>query len=286
MNPQAHILLKKKAVTLLIVFVLLYPVTSFSQTPIFTIKLKFSIEGGSLDNSLITITKSGQTYRTIDPSKGKYNIDLELGGDYLMTFTKTGYITKQVMVNTAVPNGREDDDFAKFIAEVSLEKQPEDQVITYSQPVGRIKYIPADNDFGFDNDYTQTAVAAQKKDKENAKPKPKEPAPNPKPEAPKPVQAELPPSKPEPVVVKQPENKPEPVKPKPIIVETAPERPAVVKDKEEKIIQKDRLKITLVTVKIDGVAYEYKKEEYAWGGVYYYRDGKNITEPTFEKETQ
>jgi hypothetical protein len=113
----------------------------------------------------------------------------------------------------------------------------------------------------------------EKKAKENPKPKPKEPEP-------KPV------SKPEPVVVKTPEYKPEPPAPKPVVIETAPVRPPVVKDKEEKIIQKDRLKITLVTVKIDGVAYEYKKEEYAWGGVYYYRDGKNITEPTFEKETE
>jgi len=284
MNPYIHTISTRKA-GLLCAFFLLCTLCSVAQ-PIFTIKLKFSVQEGGLDNALITITKGGQAYRTIDPSKGKYFIDLELGGDYLLTFSKPNHITKQIVVNTVVPNGREDDDFAKFTAEDSLEKQPDDQLVTYSQPVGRIKYSAAAGDFDFDHDYTQTAVAAQKKDKENAKPKPKEPTPNPRPDPPKPVQAETPPSKPEPVVVKQPEYKPEPPPAKPIIVDPTPERPPVVKNKEEKIIQKDRLKITLVTVKINDQVFEYKKEEYAWGGVYYYRDGKNITEPTFEKETE
>jgi hypothetical protein len=286
MKSSIDIPLKKKAGIFAVFLLLLFSAGSFAQVPIFTIKLKFSVQEGGLDNALITITKDGQAYRTIDPNKGKYFIDLELGGNYMMTFTKPGHITKQVIVDTHVPGGHEDDEFAKFTAEVNLEKQPEDQIITYSQPVGRIKYSGIAGDFDFDNDYTQTAVAAQKKDKENAKPKPKEPTPQPKPEPPKPVQAALPPSNPEPVAVKQPEYKPEPPKPKPVVVDVTPEAPPVVKNKEEKIVQKDRLKITLVTVSINGTPIEYKKEEYAWGGVYYYRDGKNITELTFEKETE
>jgi hypothetical protein len=86
--------------------------------------------------------------------------------------------------------------------------------------------------------------------------------------------------------VKQPEYKPEPPKPKPVVKE--PEKPVkpIVKNKEEKIIQEDKRKITVVTVNIDGVDYVYKKEEWNWGGLYFYKDGKNITERTFAKETE
>ncbi len=257
-----------------------------AQAPLFSIKLKFSVQQGGLENSLITITRDGKPYRVIDPSKGKYFIDLELGSDFLFTFTKLNHISKQVIINTVIPNGREKEPFNKFTMEVGLEMQPEDKVVTYTQPVGRIKYSGLTGDFDYDKDYTQTATEAQKKDKENAKPKPKEPTPNPRPVPPTTVTQTLPPSNPIPVVVKQPEYTPEPPKPKPVVVEPVIDYKPAVKNKEERIIQKDRLKITLIIVKINEVDYEYKKEEYAWGGVYFYKDGKNITQNTFDKDTE
>lgn len=266
-------------------FLLCFSSILLAQAPLFSIKLKFSVQEGGLENSLITITRDGKPYRIIDPSKGKYFVDLELGSEFLFTFTKPNHISKQVIIDTHVPNGREKEDFAKFTADVGLEVQPEDKVVTYSQPVGRIKFSGITNDFDFDKDYTQTATEAQKKDKEAAKPKPKEPTPNPRPVPPKPVVQTLPPSNPIPVVVKQPEYIPEPPKKKPVIVEPVIDYKPAIKNKVEKIIQQDRLKITIITVTINDIPYEYKKEEYSWGGTYFYRDGKNITEPTFEKET-
>lgn len=258
----------------------------FAQAPTFSIKLKFDVQQGGLENSLITITRDGKPYRVIDPSKGKYYIDLELGSDFVFTFTKPNHITKQVIINTIIPNGREKEEFAKFTADVGLEMQPEDKVVTYSQPVGRIKYNGLSGDFDFDKDYTKTATEAQIKDKENAKPKPKEPTPNPRPVPPKPVVQELPPSKPIPVEIKQPEYTPEPPKPKPVVVAPVIDYKPAVKNKVEKIIQRDRLKITIIMVTINNEEYEYKKEEYTWGGLYYYKDGKNITEGTYEKDTK
>ncbi len=287
MKHPDHVKSSLKRACIFIGFLLMcFSVSVLAQAPTFEVKLKFSVQQGGLENSLISITRDGNPYRQIDPSKGKYNIELELGSNFVFTFTKPGHITKQVIFNTVVPNGREKEEFAKFIADVGLEMQPEDKVVTYSQPVGRIKYNGMSGDFDFDKDYTQTATEAQKKDKENAKPKPKEPTPNPRPEPPKPVVKELPPSNPIPVVVKQPEYTPEPPKPKPVVVEPVVIYKPAEKDKVEKIIQKDRLKITIITVKINEVYFEYKKEEYAWGGVYYYRDGNNITENTFNKDTE
>lgn len=274
MNSRPHSPFYQKNPSFFIGLLLLFSsLYASAQDELFSLKLKFSVEKGGVENALITITRDGKAYRTIDPSKGKYFIDLELGSDYVFTFSKPGHITKQIIINTIVPNGREKEEFAKFTADVELEAQPEDKVVTYSQPVGRIKYNGVSGDFDFDKDYTQTAVEAQKKDKQNAKAKPKELPPKPVPKT-------------DPVVVKEPEYTPEPPKPNPVLTLPVVDDKPIVKNKEEKIIQKDRLKITITIVKINDLSYEYKKEEYSWGGVYYYRDGIHITEPTYDKETE
>jgi hypothetical protein len=256
------------------------------EAPKFNVKVKFQVESGNLDNALITITKNGKTDRVIDPSKGKYSVDLDLNAEYALLFTKMGYVSKTVVFDTHVPNGREKEDFAKFNATVELAKQPEDEVITYSQPVGRIKYSTNDGDFDYDKDYTASAEAMIKKAESNPTPKPKPPTPNPRTEPKPPPTETASTSKPIPIAVKQPEYKPEPPKPKPIIQEPETPTKPIVKNKEEKVIQEDKRKITIITVNIDGVDYVYKKEEYNWGGLYFYKDGKNITERTFAKETE
>ncbi len=284
------------------------------DAPKFTLKFKLTVKDGDLKHALVTITKNGMPYRVIDPSGGKYNVDLDLNAEYVFSCTKMGFISKAITVDTHIPTDREKEDFAKFTAEVELTKQPEESVVTYSQPVGRIKYELESGDFGFDKDYTATALEMQKKAEATPIPKPKPPEPNPRPVTPPPTLATQAPSNPIPIVVKQPEYKSEPEKPKEKPVETPPvaekpkpkpvEPPPIVekpkpkviepvvakkptnKNIEEKIIQEDRRKLTIVTVTIDGTAYIYKKEEYSWGGIYFYKDGKNITEGTFEKETE
>lgn len=257
-----------------------------AQEPKFSVKIKLQVEAGNLENSLITITKNGAPDRVIDPNQSKYNVDLDLNAVYSLVFTKMGYITKTVIIDTKVPTGREKEDFAKFTATVELTKQPEEEIITYTQPVGRIKYSLVDGDFDFDKDYTATAEAMVKKAEANPTPKPKPPVPNPRTETKPPPPTPTPVSKPIPIEVKQPEYTPTPPKPKPVILE--PETPVkpIVKNKEERFIQEDRKKINIVTVTIDGVPYVYKREEYSWGGIYYYKEGKYITESTYYKETE
>ena len=250
------------------------------------LKVKLNIQKGNMENALITINRDGQPYRVIDPNKGKYKLELELNSDFSFTFTKMGYISKTVLIDTHIPKGREEEYFNEFIADVTLEPQPEDKIITYSQPVGKIKYSNAAGDFDYDNDYTATAKVQLEKDKASAPPKPKPPTPNPKPTPPVTPKTETPPSNPIPIAVKQPEYKSTP-EPKKVVV--TPEDPPPApnpKDKEERIIQKDRLRITLVTVKTSGKEYVYRKEEYSWGGTYFYQDEKNITESAYLKETE
>ena len=269
----------------LLMLVMLPSIVSGQEAKL-NLKVKFYIEKGKLENALITITRNGQPYRVIDPNKGKYTLDLELNSDFVFAFTKMGYISKDVIIDTHVPKGREEEYFNEFIAEVTLEPQPEDKIITYSQPVGKIKYSNPSGDFDYDNNYNATAKAQLEKDKERAVPKPKEPTPNPKPTPPPVPKTETPPSKPIPLAVKQPEYKPEPeVKKKPDPVPDPSSKPST-RDREERVIQQDRLKITLVTVTVNGIPFLYKKEEYSWGGVYFYKDEKNITESAYFTETE
>lgn len=270
----------------LIAFILMLSSTLNAQENKLNLKVKLNIQKGNMEHALITISRDGQPYRVIDPNKGKYKLELELNSDFSFVFTKMGYISKTVLIDTHIPKGREEEYFNEFIADVTLEPQPEDKIITYSQPVGKIKYSNPSGDFDYDNDYTATAKVQLEKDKEKAVPKPKEPTPNPRPEPPVIPKTETPPSKPIPIAVKQPEYKstPEPKK----VVETPADPPPKPnpKDTEERIVQKDRLKITFVTVRTSGTEYTYRKEEYSWGGIYFYKNDKNITESAFLKETE
>ncbi len=277
---------RSRNIILMLLFVCICVSVKAQDEQQFNIKIKLTIKDGNTKNALITITKNGAPYRVIDPDKGKYTVDLDLGAEYLFTCTKMGYITKSVVVDTHVPEGREKEDFAPFNATVELTQQPEEQIITYSQPVGRIKYSVASGDFDYDNDYTATAQEMQKKAEASPIPKPKPPTPGPRPTTPPVPEKKLPPSNPIPVEVKQPEHTPEPPKPKPPVPDPPPPRKPVVKNKEEKIIQEDRKKVTIVTVNIDGKDYIYKMEEYNWGGTYFYMNGKYITERMYFVDTQ
>lgn len=257
-----------------------------TDVPKFNMKVKLSIKSGNLDHAVINITKNGSPYRVIDPNKGRYTIDLDFGAEYMITCTKMGYITKSLVVDTHIPNGREKEDFSLYTAEVELAPQPEYQEITYNQPVGRIKYSMESGDFDADRDYTATAQEMQRKAEANPIPKPKSPDPNPRPTPPPLAATNTPPSKPIPPPVKQPEYKPAPPKPKPKSPDpNLPPKP-FVRRKVEHVVQEDRRKLTIVEMTInDSYKYTYKKEEYSWGGMFYYFEDKVVTQRTFEKET-
>ncbi len=283
-------LMKQFNIIFVLIFFFFSTVAVYAQKdqPKFTVKLKFSTDDGDMKHAAITITKNGAPYKVLDPNGGaKFNVDLELGAEFLFTYTKMGYITKSVVVDTHIPEGREKEEFAKFTADVEIIKQPEGQLITYTQPVGRIKYSMNAGDFDFDKDYSANAEEMQRKAEASPIPAPKPPEPNAKPVTAKPPPpVPLPPSKPIAVEVKEPEYTPPPSKPKEKEEEAVVNLKTTVVSKEMKIIQKDRLKITIVTVNIDGTDFIYRKEEYAWGGVYYYRDDINISIGTFELETE
>lgn len=245
--------------------------TASAQQNFLDYELKIKIEKGGLDQSKITITKNGSLFRVID-SKSKYNIELDFGVEYVFTVSKAGYITKSIVVDTHIPDGRDQEEFVPFESLITLFPQPEDLEITYTQPVGRIEYSNSVGDFDFDKDYAAKSIEAQKQAEAAPKPKPK---PKQEPIVSNPEKVE-----------KKVEYKTEPTPPKPVVKNIDPPPTPVVRTVVETTVQQDKLKITYRTVTINGVEFVYRKEEFSWGGVYFYKDTKNITENTYEKDTK
>ncbi|MES2284443.1 MAG: hypothetical protein V4547_02060 [Bacteroidota bacterium] len=232
-------------------------ILSAQEIPVVNVTFKLKIINGDLKNSQITITKTEAPYIVIEPNKEGDAVDLPLGFEYTITFTKMGYNTKRMLVDTHVPENREKGDFERQIADVTLEKLSGKLEDNYVQMIGKIKYSMTKADFD--------KVPAAKEDKTKKNDKAALPA-NPKPISSSPQQSD-------PVPIPTVVDKSEPFSNK-----------STGKNKVVKVISEDYKKFTIITITIDGKDIIYKKEEYGWG-TFFYKDGKRITGDTFTNET-
>lgn len=243
--------------TILLLMLFFSPYFFYAQEiPVVNVTLKLKITDGDLKNSQIAITKTGAAYLVIEPNKEGDAVDLPLGFEYTITFTKMGYNTKRILVDTHVPENREKGDFERQISEVSLEKLSGKLEDNYVQLIGKIIYSKSKADFNFGKE----PAAKEDKTKKNVK--------TPLPPNPKPISSSQKQSQPIPPVVNNPE----------------PAFKTKGKNKVVKVISEDYKKFTIITITIDGEDIIYKKEEYDWG-TFFYKDGKRITGDTFTNET-
>ena len=119
----------------LLCLMFVFNVVSYSQSDAakFNVRIKIVIKDGDMKNSLITIKKDGKTWRVFDPEGGKYELNLPLETEFEVVCTKMGYITKTLVIDTHTPSGREQEPFERFLATVELEKQHQDEIVTYTQ---------------------------------------------------------------------------------------------------------------------------------------------------------
>lgn len=230
---------------------------------VFIVNFELGIIDGETGNAKVSISKNGTFYKLVDAKRGKFTLTLDFGAEYIFACTKIGYISKSILFDTHVPEGRENGDFGEFDAAVGLKKQEEGEEIVYGQPVGKVTFDAKKDDFDYDTDFTLKADEMQKKAKV--------------------VASQKTPSIP--VVEKIAEIKKIEEKPKVVLPETVPQK-KIIKNKTERITQEDRKKITTITVNINDVDYVYKKEEYSWGGTYFHKGNSYISEQTFEVETK
>ena len=206
------------------------------------------VKNGDLKNSQVTITRKGEPFKILDPAQGETTVELPLGYEYLFAFTKLGYVTENIYIDTHVPENREKRTFKKQNFKVELEKERDkesggDIKLAYNMSLQDFDYYK-----GKGPRLIKEKVAAPvstAKTKVNVADTVREP------------------SNPEEHTTK-----------------------AGGKIKDKKVTQMDTKKITNITIVIDDKEYIYKKEEYDWGGVFFYKNGMGITSDTYRMETE
>ncbi|MBK8949236.1 MAG: carboxypeptidase regulatory-like domain-containing protein [Flavobacteriales bacterium] len=141
---------------LLLLFSALLTSSAFAQRA-FTITGRVKVEGGGLENTKVIVYKNGEKDRVITSGLGKFNLDLSLNANYVLSFEKDGFVTKKLVFDTKVPADAAANGFAPFEFAVSLFKQYDDiNIVVFNQPVGMIRYEASVDDFDYDTDYTKS----------------------------------------------------------------------------------------------------------------------------------
>ena len=119
----------------------------------------FTVENSNYDLSFVVVKKNGVALFTKTGEKNM-KLKLEYGNEYLLCFGKEGYITKQILFNTSLPEGVDTNALEPYKIGVRIFKQYEGvNIVIYNQPVGFIHFIPEDEGFGYDTDYTKSILS-------------------------------------------------------------------------------------------------------------------------------
>jgi hypothetical protein len=138
--------MKNYLLTIVIVFAITQAVYSQTgKTPKFKIQIQLN-NNGKDSTGLITITTKSRSFKTIKSKGNPIPIELNFNSYYLIKCTRPGYITKIVYIDTKVPDGREQKEFAKFNLFINLFEE-DGKTKPSDKPVGGIKYNVKYEDF-------------------------------------------------------------------------------------------------------------------------------------------
>lgn len=108
---------------------------------------------GLVVNSLrAIIVPDGQEPYLMDDLDGQLHMQMELGSTYLIEFQHAGCVSKQLLFDTRVPDGRTEPTFRTSLV---LEMLPPGQDFEYLGPVGYILFDGGTDGFVFHTDYAQ-----------------------------------------------------------------------------------------------------------------------------------
>lgn len=121
--------------------------------------VQMTIENGSFENSFVNVKKNGESIYSL-PGEKNLRLKLELNADYILSFSKNGYITKQIHVRTDIPEERVRGGLDPYKIGVRLFKQYEGvNIVVYNQPVAFIRYLVDTDEMGYDVDYTKSILS-------------------------------------------------------------------------------------------------------------------------------
>jgi tetratricopeptide (TPR) repeat protein len=114
----------------------------------FHLRIQLQLNGLNSARGIIELTKNKIPFKTI-VSEGKvyYPISLDLNANYFFNCSSKGYRTKQFFIDTHVPTGRDQIEFAPFKITVDLERDSIKQCTNLNQAIGGIRYDSIKQDF-------------------------------------------------------------------------------------------------------------------------------------------
>lgn len=117
------------------------------------------INGDTPEGAKVTVNKNGKKLEELSiTKKGRFDLKLALGADYKVTFSKAGYITKIVTINTEVPEEsiEANPNFPPVKLIINLFPHTEDVDLSiFDQPIAILIYNPELDDFTFDKEYAE-----------------------------------------------------------------------------------------------------------------------------------
>lgn len=155
----------------LTIFMFIYGDSIAQTKKTLTINAKFKIDGGgNLSDAYMVLQRDGQSIETL-PGQSSYNLNLEIGADYILSFNKPGYITKKININTTgADEERIEQGFESYPFTVVLMKQYEGvNIVVFNQPVAKITYSKRFDEFDYDTDYTKSIQSAIQKAEDDLK---------------------------------------------------------------------------------------------------------------------
>lgn len=146
------------------------PFNVFAQTDPLRVKYNFVIDDGDRSGTKVDIERDGASWKQRDGTDAKNYIDLEFQHEYVMTFSKPGFITKKIAISTVVPKKNLDEPFDPLTFNVTIFRQYEGvNVVVFNNPVARYAYLAKKGFFEYDTDYSKTIISQVKKAEDELK---------------------------------------------------------------------------------------------------------------------
>lgn len=153
---------KSRRYAMLVCCAVLFVVTGEASAQKFMVEGELTVESSNADGAKITLRMDNKSARKLklNSSNGKFNVDLDYQHYYLFTFSKKGYTTKQISINTKCPKGVAKGGMIEpFYFRVTINKKTNNIMVDtafYNRPVGRIFYSKEFGKFDYDRDYAMS----------------------------------------------------------------------------------------------------------------------------------
>ena len=153
----------KRIIFLLFLFCYVGDIKVFAQaTWYLAIDGKVEKDAKRLDGAVVTLLKNGSEKEKINTSStGKFMFKLEPDADYTIKISKPGHVSKLLSVNTrnVPPEEAVKEGYVFPISVTLFEEVANLDVSILNQPIGKLFYSKADQNFDFDEAYTKSMQA-------------------------------------------------------------------------------------------------------------------------------